>query len=334
MRFGVEDLPAAKRFLWPALPEVPRYEYAGQLLGQENFPLADSARPHGVKKALWWAIGLDPETGLRKSEKRIELVRPQSGAVDAKGRILVTDIGLQGIMVFDAGAGKLSVWEQATQFVHFNTPVGIAIGPEGRVLVTDAELGKVFVLSSEGEPISEFGGEELVRPTGIARDPKSGTVYVADTRTHDIKVFDDQGKLLNKIGGPGTEPGQFNSPTHIAFANGRLYVSDTLNARIQSFDTDGKPLLNFGQRGIQVGNLVRPKGVAVDKDDNIYVIESFHDYLLIYDGSGEFLLPIGGTGKKIGQFYLPGGVWTDNQERIFVADMFNGRVVVFRFLGD
>ena len=158
---------------------------------------------------------------------------------------------------------------------------------------------------------------------------------MADTYAHDIKVFDAAGILVRVIGQRGEGPGEFNFPTHLAFARGQLYVTDTLNSRVQVFSASGDLLGNrgFGTRGLYLGNLVRPKGVGVDSEGNIYVVESYYDSLLVFSERGEFLLPIGGTGTATGRFYLPAGVWVDARNRVFVADMFNGRVVLFQFLG-
>ena len=335
MRYGVEDTPSERRLYWPSAPERPRYSYGGQLIGWENFPVAKEDRGKKAgEQALIWLVGLDPETGLSKREDESKgLQRPQTGVVDELGRIYVTDSGQNAIMVFDEPAGKLHVWNKASGRQNFSAPVGIALGPNKQILVVDAELGRVFRLSREGEPLGEFGAGQLLRPTGLARDGKRGLIYVADSRADDIKVFDNDGILLHTIGAPGTNPGAFNGPTHIAFAHDQLYIADTLNARIQIFDAQGEFVFAFGDRGIQLGDLVRPKGVSVDSEGNIYVIESFHDHLLVYDKTGRLLLPIGGTGKHIGQFYLPSGVWIDGRNRIFISDMFNGRVMVLQFLG-
>jgi DNA-binding beta-propeller fold protein YncE len=172
----------------------------------------------------------------------------------------------------------------------------------------------------------------LKRPTGLARDPARGRIYVADTYAHDIKVFSDGGELLDVIGGRGEGEGEFNYPTHLAFANDELYVTDTMNNRIQVLAADGGRR-RLGQRGLYIGNLVRPKGVSVDSEGNVYVVESYFDSLLIFAPNGDFLMPIGGTGTATGRFYLPSGVWVDAKNRVHVADMFNGRIVLFQFLG-
>ena len=328
LHFGMSDAPEGKRVMWPAESEVPRYLYAGQLVGEANFRKTDAAR-EGIGGFLRWIAGI-----VTGEQAPVVLQRPQSGAVDENGRIYVTDMSRQALFVFDQNAGELLVWDKAEGLAGFIAPVAVALGPSGQVLVSDAELGIVARLDRKGNPQRSFGKGILKRPTGIAYDAKRGWIYVADTRAHDVKVFDSAGVLVKVIGRPGEGAGEFNAPTHLAFAHDELYVIDALNNRVQVFGNGGETLrLKFGARGLYVGNFVRPKGVAVDSEGNIYVVESYYDRLLVFDKYGNFLMPIGGAGPEAGRFYLPAGAWIDSRNRVFVADMFNGRVVLFQFLG-
>jgi DNA-binding beta-propeller fold protein YncE len=313
--------------LWPGLPEVPRYQYAGQLLGDKNFSEAESHEPGAFEKALRWIAGL----GIDKDDSHT-LVRPQSGMV-AGSRTYVTDVGRGAIFVFDSAVAELQIWYLADLAVNFISPIGITAGPGQSVLVADSELKRIVRLAKDGTPQGSFGSGVLLRPTGLVRDASSGLTFVVDTKAHDIKVFDDDGKLLRSIGGPGIAAGEFNSPTHISIHRQRLYVSDTLNARVQVLTFDGIPISAVGKRGLYLGNLTRPKGVTVGVDGNIYVVESYYDHLLVFNEAGRFLLPIGGSGKEIGQFYLPAGAWSDDQGRIYIADMYNARIIIFQYLG-
>lgn len=314
--------------LWPAAPERPRYGYVGELTGEDNFRPENLEARSSAVKLFEWLVGL-----AGSNPDPVVLNRPQSGMVDDQGSVFVTDVGRAAVYVFDKPAGQLEIWDRARTHTRFIAPVGITPGAQGEILVVDAELHSVFRLDRKGNPVGEFGHEVLKRPTGLARDPQHGRVYVADTHAHDIKVFADDGKLLEVIGRRGDGAGEFNYPTHLTFAADKLYVTDTLNSRIQIFDVQGKMITKFGQRGLYVGNLVRPKGVAVDKEGNIYVIESLYDNLLVFDNQGRTLLALGGTGKDTGQFFLPSGVWTDSHDQIYVADMFNGRITVLQFFG-
>ncbi len=313
--------------VWPAPPDVPRYEYVGELVGEDNFQSINEGIATAGTRFLKWLVGLS-------SNRHVPTVlqRPQGGVVDPAGRVYVTDVSRQAVYVFDEVAGDLQVWDMASASERFLAPIGVVLGANDEVWVADAELKAVIRLDADGKPLGKIGLDQLTRPTGLARDAERGRLYVADTHSHDIKVFDDSGVLLATLGRRGEAPGEFNSPTYLAFAQDRLYVSDTLNARVQVLSTEGEALAVFGERGVFVGDMPRPKGVSVDKDGNIYVVETYFDYLLIFNAKGELLLPLGGTGSNIGEFYLPAGVWTDHRDRVYIADSFNGRVVIIQFL--
>ncbi|MCU7804894.1 MAG: 6-bladed beta-propeller [Candidatus Thiodiazotropha sp. (ex Lucinoma borealis)] len=315
--------------VWPNAGETPRFSYAGELLGQTNFRVSPDAKESTAVQVLSWLAGLDQG----QAQQPVVLQRPQGGAVDADGRIYVSDVSRQAIFVFDPVVGDLHVWEWATESNRFRSPVGIVVRPDGEVLVADSELGQIVRLAPDGRPKGVFASNELQRPTGLALDPASGLLYVADTRANEIKVFTHQGRLQLSFGNPGDGPGQLNAPTYLAVAEDRIYVTDTLNARIQVFDTAGHLQHVIGERGHYIGNLSRPKGIAVSSDGLIYVVESYYDYLLVYDRDGRFLMPIGGPGRKPGEFMLPAGVWLDERGRVYVSDMLNGRVSIFQFLG-
>lgn len=330
LRFNISPTAENQRIFYPPETdsEVPRYVYLGELLGEQNFVDANNNEPNFFVGILKFIAGYfdiqDPQV----------LQRPQSGLVDEEGRILVTDVSRGAVYVFDEKAGVLDVWPFAEGYLHFKAPSGIALGPDGHVFVADADLRAIYLLDRNGKGIRVVGSEQLLRPTGVAWDHDAALLYVADTYAHQIKVFDATGRLVRTIGQRGEAPAEFNFPTHLALSKGGLVVADTMNSRVQiiPLEEDGEAIV-FGQRGTKLGDFVRPKGVAVDGEDNIYVVESYHDHLLVFNKAGQFLLPIGGLGKEIGQFFLPSGVWLDARNRVFVADTFNGRIAVFQFLG-
>lgn len=325
LHLGMDDAPEGTRLTWPAPPEVPRFLYVGTLTGEANF--RREAPADALSRLGRWVAGLDG-----RNPDPVVLQRPSVVTGDDAGRLYVSDTSRRAVFVFDATAGTLQRWPDAAPGLGFVAPSGLAVA-EGRLWVADAELGAVFELDAQGRPQRTLGQGRLQRPTGLARDPASGRLYVADTTAHDVKVFEADGRLAAVIGRRGREPGEFNFPTHLAWADGALYVTDTLNHRIQVLAPDGTPRRRFGRLGLQLGDLVRPKGVSVDGDGNVYVVESYYDSLLVFNAAGEFLMPIGGTGTATGRFYLPAGVWVDAGNRVHVADMFNGRIVLFQFLG-
>lgn len=314
--------------VWPAAPEIARYGFVGQLTGEENFPRPGEKTLNVGVKFLRWMVGL-----VGHGEAPVMLQRPQAVISDGLGRVFVSDVSRQAVYLFDTQKAELNVWQYAAKDIRFELPIGLALAEDGGLLVADASLRLISHLASNGEPLAQIGYGELEHPTGLARDPTSGRIYVADRGSNSIKVFSAAGELLTEFSGFGEAIGELNGPTYLFWHDQKLYVTDTLNSRIQVFSGQGEYLSGFGQRGMFLGDLPRPKGVAVDKAGNVYVVESFYDYLLIFNKDGELLLPIGGSGHEVGQFYLPAGVWIDD-DYVYVADTFNGRVMVFEYLGD
>ena len=105
LHYGIADTPGQVRAMWPPAPEIPRYQFAGQLTGEPNF-VRDEADDGALVRFFRWVVGLAdtrPKT----------LQRPQAVAVDAAGRIFVTDVGRAAVYVFDPVAGELRILEFA-----------------------------------------------------------------------------------------------------------------------------------------------------------------------------------------------------------------------------
>jgi DNA-binding beta-propeller fold protein YncE len=332
LHYGLGDAPEGRQLLWPAAPEVPRFLYTGTLIGEPNFRKteADDGALSRLLQLARTIAGVDAA-----AELPLVMQRPSSVVGDDQGRLYVSDAGRSAIWVFDERAGELQLWSGAVGRLGFAIALRIGSGARWGCLRRRCRCCRG---AAARRPGCRWWGRSAAACSSARPVWRATTCAAISTSptptTHDIKVFDDQGRLLHVIGRRGSGDGEFNFPTHLAFAQGELYVTDTLNHRIQVFAADGQLLARrFGERGLYLGNLVRPKGVAVDSEGNVYVIESYYDSLLVFSARGDFLMPIGGTGTATGRFYLPAGVWVDSRNRVHVADMFNGRVVLFQFLG-
>jgi DNA-binding beta-propeller fold protein YncE len=314
-----------KDVVWPAPPEKARYRLSAVLVGEQT--VSGKSSGSNILTDLGRVIA-----GIAVGEHKYkELQRPTSGLTLDDGSVLVVDAGLKALVRFDFANKEFMIWNQSGNDRGFKSPIAVVEDGQGGYLVSDSELGKVVRLGKDGKPRGEFGAGAFARPTGLARDPSGGAIFVADSSQHVVKKFSPSGELIATIGGPGQAVGRFNAPTYLSFASGRLFVSDTLNFRIQSFDANGAAAMTFGKAGAYVGQFTRPKGVAVGGDGRIYVVESRQDHLLVFDPKGQLLLPIEGSGD-VGSFYLPAGVWTDAKNNVYVADMFNGRIIVLKEL--
>jgi len=323
---SAEQPNSGERLTWPEPPDPARYAYVGQLLGEQNFRTPTDTMST-AEKVFRWIVGL-----CNGDREPTVMRRPNAIAKGPGGRIFITDMGRPSVFVFDTATPELTVWNQAVIGQPFLGPSGIEALPGGDVLVADAEMGAVFRLGADGTPRGRFGDDVLQRPAGLAWDDERSLLYVADVGAHNIKVFNGEGAHLHTLGGPGTDPGRFNAPSHLAVSKQGIYVTDTFNARVQHLDPAGELLEIIGTRGLYVGNLVRPKGVAVDGAGHVYVVESYYNRMLVFDAEGRFLMPLATDNSPLGRLYLPADVLVDDQQRVYLVDMFNGRVLIFQYL--
>jgi DNA-binding beta-propeller fold protein YncE len=171
------------------------------------------------------------------------------------------------------------------------------------------------------------------QPRGIAVDPDTGLVYVADAKNNRIQKFDLSGLFLGKWGQSGINDGDFNEPYGIAIDTlGLVYVSDE-NQRIQIFDRTGVFQTKFGGFGFSDGFFYYPHGLTVNDSCQIYVADSFNHRLQRFgvpppSSAPPFLLSWGSAGSGVGQFWKPYELAVEPWF-VYVADAFNKRIQKF-----
>ena len=305
--------------VWPPAPAAPRI--AHQLV------IDDAGQLH--RPSLLGRIGT-----MITGERPHALREPVAVAVASDRVLMIADQKRQGVHVIDLASGRAR-FVGHVDGTFLVSPVGVAVC--GSLLaIADSALGEVYLVTPEGrfvrrlEPDDGFG-----RPTGLAYCTQRALLFVADTTAHRVHVFRLDGQLVQTIGGPGHEPGEFNFPTHLAIdAERRLYVTDSLNFRVQALDERGRYLFELGRHGDATGHFGVPKGVAVDSHGHIYVADSYFCTVQVFDDRGRLLLSLGEPGDARGQFAVPGGLAVDAEGRIYVADAHNHRVQILRYVGD
>jgi len=305
--------------VWPGPPEPARIAYVKSFSRPEDL---------GIGKSL-----LERITELFAGRRDAHLIRPM--AVVAEGGVIyVADPGARAVHRFDEGRGRyLQVRLAADK--PLPSPIGLARGGGGKVYLTDSALAGVFVIGQDSETATAVPLQtRLIQPTGIAVDPDTGRLYVADTQAHQVYVFNADGTLRTTFGRRGEGDGEFNYPTLLwRDSKGRLYVTDSMNFRVQVFDSQGEFLAKFGKQGDGGGDMIRQKGVATDHDGHIYVVDALFHALQIFDGDGRLLLSVGGLGHGPGEFWLPTGLFIGEGDTVYIADSYNQRVQVLRYVG-
>jgi len=248
--------------------------------------------------------------------------RPYSVAWD-EGGWYVTDPDSGIVARIDSDGGVT-----ASQTDLFDQPLGIARCDDG-VVVSDPQAGTLALLDSNLQLV-DWLARELARPTGVTC--ANGEVFVAETAAHRILVLDREGNR-REIGSRGSEPGQFNYPTAIAWDSGDLLVGDSMNFRVQRIDAEtGRAIQTFGQLGDRPGDMPRVKGLAVDSEGNLWVSDAHLDRVSLFDREGRFLMALGRPGGNPGEFSFPAGIVTRANGIVAVVDSLNRRLQIFRML--
>ena len=115
-------------------------------------------------------------------------------------------------------------------------------------------------------------------------------VFVVNSASHCIHVFNADLSYLQSFGGKGDTPGQFNQPHSLAFdSSGNGYVSDSMNHRIQKFTMEGDMLKIFGiGDGSEASHLTRPTALCISLYNAIYVADE-HRRIVAFDVQGDLL---------------------------------------------
>lgn len=76
---------------------------------------------------------------------------------------------------------------------------------------------------------------------GVAVDT-DGLIYVLESQDRQVRVYDDQGRLVRRIGGEGEGPGEFRSPMLIGLQHDTLAIGDPGLGRVTLFLRTGQLL--------------------------------------------------------------------------------------------
>jgi hypothetical protein len=189
----------------------------------------------------------------------------------------------------------------------------------------------IYVGSSLWHDQQAAGTLDEVRISDLPRIGNSDTcsyrILVADGGNHRLQAFDAGGDFVSAYGGPGSGPGQFNTPLGLAVDDaGNVLVVDSGNNRLQVLSFDGT---SFGFLREVTAGFSGPTNVATYGNAYLVVADTGNDEVKVLDAaSGGLLAEYGAPNDgHTGGFHQPRGVVADNTARILVADTGNKRTV-------
>ena len=298
------EQPISKPIFFPAPPEVPRLQFLTAFSGPEDF----GARPTGGFERF--VLG-EPEVAAG-------LAAPYGMAL-FEGKLYVCDVGRKMVAVFDL---RNRTFAYLTKDRRLTKPVNIFIDDNGRKYVADSTAGFVFVFDRDDNLISMLGQHLKINPVDVV---VRGTLcYVTDDASNQVVVLDKvTGQEIKRIGlrrrragqvRPEAElpPGEFSLISDLALdQQGNIYVTDKAGARITQFDPSGIFRRTIGRLGDNIDEFVRPKGIAIDRENRIWVVDAATEVAKIYDEQAQLLLFFGLPGNEPGMMNLPATIVVD-----------------------
>ena len=117
---------------------------------------------------------------------------------------------------------------------EFNTVHAIAIDAQGRLFVADRENRRIQVFDQNGKYLYEFGGTRS-NTLLIAKDQTLWASH-SDGKVHEIVKFSLDGKILDRWGTWGANPGQlWGVHAFSTDGEGNLYTAEVYGGRAQKF---------------------------------------------------------------------------------------------------
>lgn len=242
---------------------------------------------------------------------------------------LVTLLSREGVPVFAIGFNGEVV-----------QPTRAILDTQGRILALASVPRKLKVFSYRGEPLGDFtfpgfDGAAQAVPTALTID-RSGNLYLADSTSGQIVIYDPEWRLVSSFGKRADGPGGFSTVTAMTVdPSGNIYVADAQHRpSIQVFDSRGVYLRGWGEHSGGPQNFSFPIGIAVDAAGRVLVADAIRQTISVFSPEGQYLFRFGGLGSGPGNLGYPAGLDMDTGGRLYVSEMANARLQVFEPTGE
>jgi len=226
----------------------------------------------------------------------------------------------------------------APDFKFLVRPYSVITDSKGRIIVTDPGASGVHIFDFAQKKYKfierrEKARDAMLAPQCVAVDAQDN-IYVTDSESGKIFVFEPGGKYVRAIGSLKGGEGYFKRPTGIAVDSvaQRIYVSDTLRDEIFILDLQGNVLVQFGKTGQSEGEFNLPTELRLTGQD-LLVVDSMNFRVQSFDRAGHFQFSIGKIGDTSGAIFRPKAVSVYSEGDVYVVDALWGVVQVFNRQG-
>ena len=264
--------------------------------------------------------------------------------------------GRNGEQLWEAAPGPYGEWGRREHTV--------IVDHEDQVWVSNDDSHVVYKFTRDGRHLLTIGSpgvtrgsndpDHLGRPAGLAVDPESNELFVADGYTNKrVIVFDaETGKYLRHWGAYGKRPEdgdlgpydpaappaqQFRGPVHgiVISRDGIVYVTDRSGNRVQAFRRSGE-FVREGFVARETTDLGSAYGVALSQDPEqrwIYVNDGSNNRIWILRREDlEVVGSFSSYGRQGGQVLSAHSIAVDQQGNLYVGETRGRRVQRFKLV--
>lgn len=282
--------------VYPSPPDTARFQFLTVINSSQDIVRKKSAFANFV-------VGADKPMGI-SNPYGINLFN---------GKLYICDMDLPGLEIIDlekltfeyfvpSGLGKLLM------------PINCFVDEEGKLYVTDTKRQEVLIFDENLKFVDSFGKGENSKPVDVF--VTEDKIWVANLKSK-IQIFskDSSHKLLGVIPEnlERTNEGFLHQPTNIWVTEDAVYASDFGAFKVKIYNHEGEYLRSIGGYGKNFGQFLRPKGVALDRDENMYVVDAAFENVQIFNKKDQLLMFFGGhhDGQHGGGMVLPAKVIVD-----------------------
>ncbi|CAF3343797.1 unnamed protein product, partial [Rotaria sp. Silwood2] len=316
---------------------------------KKDMSLSSDCQPKVTDIALRWnpvGVTVAGTTGMPGAAQNL-LNAPHSLAMDSTNALYICDAGNSRIQKWVPGASNgTTVAGQAngaagSSDAHFNRPSGIAIDSDGNVFVVDTYNHRVQIWRKDALSGSTVAGvtgsfglpnDRLYHPFGAARDPRTGTLYIADYDNHRVMSYlsgSSSGTVVAGGNGPGLKNTQLLYPIAVALdmSSESLLIVNWRGHNIVRWKlgsnswTIAAGNINGGA-GTTSMHLNSPRDVAIDRWGNLYVADTNNQRIQFFKAGELNGTTIAGITSAIGnvatQLYFPHSLILDNELNLYV----------------
>ena len=223
----------------------------------------------------------------------------------------------------------------------------IAFAEEKQLSVSNERLANIKTLEEVIRPtelISLYTWEEygFISPVDVDYRADEQLLYVSDAGTGLITVIGSRGGVLQRLGGMGDSPWEFERLLGIALAkDGSVYAVDAYRGDVVVFSPQGSFQMRIRLEGEVLdyfgpGLMIRFPwfrfglvDLAVGPDDSLFIVDNPNGWIYHLDQTGDLIDVIAERGYEPGQMQYPTFIAFTGEGNFFIADTMNSRIQMF-----